>query len=571
MIQITHSHDAMKLKIPSWVGTTIGLLSMGMMPALGAEQIKFSYSLLEFSLPVTDLKTYAQEGKISSQLASYTKYLKPEDIAQLRQVLTEKQKLSPVAVSQFLYSEIGESMLKSAGELIQTDSRQNGFYAIRAALILAAADPKGFTLLNTMRYFPSQSIRINSEELLALMNKLSTLNKETSQALSVIEQQSNTEASAEPPVDISKLPQLYNKSGPFSWQKRAIAFVDTNRKSLTGSIKTRVIQTDIYLPKSQTPAPVVVISHGLGSDRDSFAYLAENLASYGFAVVVPEHPGSDSLQMEALLTGKSQQVFADTELIDRPLDVTFVLNQLEQRSTSDPWLQGKINVQQVGVIGQSFGGYTALVLAGARININQLHKDCKSEPDSVNVSLLLQCRALALGKNSPDYEQIQQNLSNLDLRDRRVKAVIALNPFTSSILGQAGMSRIEIPVVIAGGASDTVTPVLLEQVQAFSWLTTKDKYLGIGDKGTHTDLIGGVSSVILPSSNRFSGSDPELGRIHLQAFSTAFMKVYLAHQTQYRPFLSTSYVKNSNRDEPVKVYFVKSLPPGFPQGLVRQK
>ncbi|MEH1791358.1 alpha/beta hydrolase [Nostoc sp.] len=564
----------MKLKIPAWVATTIGLLSVGMMPALGAEQIKFSYSLLEFSLPVNDLKTYAQEGKISSELASYKKYLKPDDIAQLRQVLTEKQKLSPVAVSQFLYSEIGESMLKSAGELIQTDSRQNGFYAIRAALILAAADPNGLTLLNTMRYFPSQSIRINSEELLALMNKLSTLNKETSQALSVIEQQSNTEISTEPPVDISKLPELYNKSGSFTWEKRAIAFVDNNRKSLTGSIKTRVIQTDIYLPESQTPAPVVVISHGLGSDRESFAYLAENLASYGFAVVVPQHPGSDSLQMEALLTGKSQQVFADTELIDRPLDVTFVLNQLEQRSTSDPWLQGKINVQQVGVIGQSFGGYTALVLAGARININQLHKDCKSESDLVNVSLLLQCRALALGKNSPNYEQIQQNLSNLDLRDRRVQAVIALNPITSSILGQTGLSQIEIPVVIAGGASDTLTPVLLEQVQAFSWLTTKDKYLGIGDKGTHTDLIGGVSSVILPSSNRFSGfsgRDPELGRTHFQAFSTAFMKVYLAHQTEYRPLLSTSYVKNSNRNEPVKVYFVRSLPPGFPQELVRKK
>lgn len=146
-----------------------------------------------------------------------------------------------------------------------------------------------------------------------------------------------------------------------------------------------------------------------------------------------------------------------------------------------------------------------------------MHKDCKSESDSVNVSLLLQCRALALGKNSPDYQQIQQNLSNLDLRDRRVQAVIALNPITSSILGQTGLSRIEIPVVIAGGASDTVTPTLLEQVQAFSWLTTKDKYLGIGDKGTHTDLIAGVSSVVLPSSNRFSafsGRDPELGRIH---------------------------------------------------------
>ncbi|MEH2255309.1 MAG: hypothetical protein V7K60_03650 [Nostoc sp.] len=186
---------------------------------------------------------------------------------------------------------------------------------------------------------------------------------------------------------------------------------------------------------------------------------------------------------------------------------------------------------------------------------------------------MLQCRALALGKNSPDYEQIQQNLSNLDLRDRRVQAVIALNPVTSSILGQAGISRIEIPVAIAAGASDTVTPVFLEQIQAFNWLTTKEKYLGIGDKGTHTDLIAGVSNVVLPSSNRFFGfseRNPELGRILFQAFSTAFMKVYLAHQTEYRPFLSASYVKNSNRDQAVKVYLVRSLPPGFPQGLVRK-
>ncbi|MEH2316478.1 MAG: alpha/beta hydrolase [Nostoc sp.] len=564
----------MKLKIPAWVGTIIGMLSMGMMPALGAEQIKFNYSILEFSLSVSDLKTYAQEGKISSQLASYTKRLKPEDVAQARQVLTEQQKLSPVAVSQFLYSDIGESMLKSAGQLIQTDSGQNGFYAIRAALILAAADPGGLTLLNTMRYFPSHSIRINTEQLLALMNQLSTLKKQTNQALSVIAQQSTKEASTEPPVNISKLPDLYNKSGPFSWQKKAIAFVDTNRRTLTGSIKTRVIQTDIYLPQSQAPAPVIVISHGLGSDRNSFAYLAENLASYGFAVVVPQHSGSDSLQMQALLTGRSQQVFADTELIDRPLDVTFVLDQLEQRSKSDPWLQEKINAQEVGVIGQSFGGYTALVLAGARININQLHKDCKSEPDPINVSLLLQCRALALGKNSPDYEQIQQNLSNLDLSDRRVKAVLALNPVTSSILGQAGLSRIKIPVAIGAGSADTVAPLLPEQIQAFSWLTTQEKYLGIGDKGTHTDLIAGVSTVALPSPKRFSGYsgvDLELGRTYVQTFSTAFMKVYLAHQTEYRPFLTQSYVKNLTHNEPIKAYLVRSLPPEFLQRLVSKK
>ncbi len=73
------------------------------------------------------------------------------------------------------------------------------------------------------------------------------------------------------------------------------------------------------------------------------------------------------------------------------------------------------------------------------------------------------------------------------------------------------------------------------------------------------------------ASNRFSERDPELGRIHLQAFSTAFMKIYLAHQTEYRPLLTGSYVKNSNRNEPIKAYFVKSLPPEFLQRLIRKE
>jgi predicted dienelactone hydrolase len=553
----------MKLKIPTWIGTTIGLLGMGILPALGAEQVNFSYGPLEFSISVSELKTFAEDSKTSKKLASFTQRLKPEQVAQLRQILTKQEKLSSVAVAQFLYSDIGETMLRSAGGTIQPGARQNGFYAIRAALILAAADPEGLTLLNMMRYFPSQSIWIDSNRIFTLKNKLSTLEKETRQAIAVIKQESITEASTEPLVDRSKVPDLFNKTGPFSWQKRTIAFVDLSRRFLMSSHGDRVIQTDLYLPQNQVSAPVVVISHGLGGDRTSFAYLAENLVSYGFAVVVPQHPGSDSVHMQAFLTGKRQQVFPDRELIDRPLDITFVLNQLEQRSTSDPWLQGKINVQDVGVIGQSFGGYTALVVAGAHINIAQLRKDCKPESDLFDISLLLQCRALALGKDSPDYAQIQQTISNLDLGDRRVKAVFALNPVTGSILGQTGLSRIKIPVAIGAGAADLVAPVFSEQIQAFTWLTTPEKYLGVDDKGTHTDLISGVSMVALPSLNLLSGfseADAVLERSLLQTLSTAFMKVYLAQQTDYRTFLSASYINTLDRDDPSKTYFVRSLP-----------
>ncbi|MEH2244071.1 hypothetical protein [Nostoc sp.] len=54
-------------------------------------------------------------------------------------------------------------------------------------------------------------------------------------------------------------------------------------------------------------------------------------------------------------------------------------------------------------------------------------------------------------------------------------------------------------------------------------------------------------------------------------FSTAFMKLYLVYQTEYRPLLTESYVKNLNHNEPIKVYLVRSLPPEFLQRLVRNK
>ncbi len=74
------------------------------------------------------------------------------------------------------------------------------------------------------------------------------------------------------------------------------------------------------------------------------------------------------------------------EFINRPLDVKFLLDELENRDKSDPSIQ--LNLQQVGVIGQSFGGYTALALAGASLNKEQLQKDCQKLNDSLNVSLL---------------------------------------------------------------------------------------------------------------------------------------------------------------------------------------
>jgi hypothetical protein len=165
--------------IPAWLKKVLQQVRLGIlliiafsviafpaMPALGAEQISMFYDPLQFSLSVSALETYAKTGKINDELAFYTKFFKPQYLPIFRQALLYREDVSPFVISQFLYSSNGETGLRKIGELIQTESRQNGFYALRAAVVLAAADSEGLTLLNVMRYYPSNSICIDLSRIL---------------------------------------------------------------------------------------------------------------------------------------------------------------------------------------------------------------------------------------------------------------------------------------------------------------------------------------------------------------------------------------------------------------------
>ena len=223
-------------------------------------------------------------------------------------------------------------------------------------MILAATDPEGLTLLNVLHKFPTRSIRINLQRSLQIAEDLERLINQTNRAIALVNQQSAAAAATQSPVDFSQLPDL-QRPGTFTWNKQTLTLYDRRR--------VRPILTDIYLPSTKAPARVIVISHGLGSDRSSFEYLATHLASYGFAVAVPEHLGSNAQQLRSLMAGRANEVTAPNEFINRAWDVKYLLDELERRGNSDPAFQ--LNLQQVGVIGQSFGGYTALALVGASL------------------------------------------------------------------------------------------------------------------------------------------------------------------------------------------------------------
>ena len=509
-------------------------------PALGAERIYVTYGPVEVSVPIESLALFANEGQIDSNLDGFAQYANESQLAEIRSALQAKAEISQVTIAQFLYTPQGEVLLRRLGRLIQTKARQPGFYAIRAALILAASDPEGLTIVNVLRKFPTYGIRIDLARGLAIANELTSLINRSNQTIAGIAQLSEAQAALQStiPPAVRLQPQL---PGPYTWKKSSVTLTSPNRD--------RTFNMDIYLPqRSRQPAPVVVISHGLGSDRISFQYLARHLASYGFAVAVPEHPGSNAQQIQNLVTGRTNELAEPAEFINRPLDIKDLLDYLTKLSTTDPAYQGQLDLQRVGVIGQSFGGYTALALAGAGINFAQLENDCELENETWNLSLLLQCRARGLERN-------QYNFS-----DPRIKAAIAINPIVSSILGETNLSQIKIPVMLIAGSADTVAPALLEQIQPFTWLTSPNKYLVVMNNGTHFSTIEeSPQSLFLPPAEAI-GPEPALARRYVSGLSLAFMESFLNNKSNFRPYLEPSYALSISEDT-LGLRILRSLTP----------
>lgn len=502
--------------------------------AVSAERLKLSFGLVERSISVDSLEAYAKTGRVNDELAEYLKYVPKQRLGELREVLVAPIPLGSVEVSQFLYSPIGETLLETLSQVIQSEfrnrgqenrnklRRSSGFYATRSALILAAREPQKFTLLNILRKFPSESISIDLFRSFEIALRARNIVNRTQKAVTRINKKSLEETNTE--ALSNNILSYAMQKGRFRYTKQSVTLNDIRR--------IRTFPLDIYLPQTNNPRPVIVISHGLGSDRTSFAYLAEHLASHGFVVAVPEHPGSNSQQLQALLGGIADEVTDPREFVDRPLDVKYILDYLERVSNSNPAYKGRFNMEQVGVIGQSFGGYTALALAGAEINFARLRENCPVDENTLNVSLLLQCQALRL----PEFDY--------KLSDPRIKAAVAINPVDSSVYGKEGFSKIKIPVMIVAGTADTVAPAYPEQIIPFSWLTNENKYLVLMNGGTHFSTIAESPDSTIPVPSQVIGPSPNLARNYTEYLSLAMFKNYVANNSSYRRYLSNNYINS---------------------------
>ncbi|MEB3355659.1 MAG: alpha/beta hydrolase [Synechococcales bacterium] len=494
-------------------------------PVQAAEQIRFQYGLLGRTVQLADLEAFVATGVPGESVRSLLSRFSPETQAQIRAALAARYEVDPVLASQFAYTASGRQLLTEAGDLVRTASGQNGLYALRAALVLAAADPEGLSILNFLRQFPTD-IRIDVGQAIQRAGELSDFLEDTQTQMAFLAEETAAIATTDPPLEFPIDPA---QPGAFPVAMQTLQLHDAQRD--------RTFAVDLYTPdtaslEDRPVSSVIVISNGLGARRDRFDEVALHLASYGFAVAMPDHPGSDRQRLQEFYQGLHVENFDAAEYVNRPRDITFLLDELE-RLDQQEW-GDRLDTNRVGIFGYSFGGTTALALGGARMDVSHLQQDCDTRSAIFNISLLYQCRALDLAADGVDL--------SASFKDERVRAVFVFVPFGRSLYGPQGLSSVDVPVFWEATNQDILTPLVIEQLPSFNWLTTPNRYLAVADGLPHARLTLDVVNRLTNQAIAWEDIKPITERYH-QVLSLTFFQVYVAENETYRPYLSATFAQ----------------------------
>ena len=185
-------------------------------------------------------------------------------------------------------------------------------------------------------------------------------------------------------------------------------------------------------PSTDGPFPLVVFSHGSGGLRQQSASIVETIASHGFVVVAADHVGNTAID-NLIGTQTSFEVSAR----NRVLDVGLLIDEVEAGRLA----AGLADPDRIAVMGHSFGGFTALAVAGG-------------------------------------YEDIEP--------DARIDAIVPLAPASSRISDEA-LAAIDIPMLIITGSDDQTTPVEDESTRPLEL---------VGGPATLVEIDGGTHEVV---------------------------------------------------------------------------
>ncbi|MCX7079669.1 MAG: dienelactone hydrolase [Pseudomonas sp.] len=145
-------------------------------------------------------------------------------------------------------------------------------------------------------------------------------------------------------------------------------------------------------------------------------------------VVAVIHPGDNYKDHSRLGTLSN--------LYGRPLQISEAITA----TLGDPMLSPFVNAEQVGVIGYSAGGETALILSGATPDLDRLRRYCQERPDDYDA-----CNTQ--GELIVDRDDLQP------VADPRVHALLLMAPLSLKF-GRHTLADVHVPVLLYSGDGD---------------------------------------------------------------------------------------------------------------------
>jgi len=288
------------------------------------------------------------------------------------------------------------------------------------------------------------------------------------------------------------------EAGPFRVGVQQITF--TKLSVTTG--KPRALKTDIWYPTdtdkgaisqalggilnaplsdSAVALPLLIFSHGSCGFPGQSLFLTSLMASHGFIVAAPPHPGNEIFDYPNCGTPAQQ---ADS-FFNREPDITFVIDSLLQLNT-DPtsFLYGAIDPTRIGMSGHSFGGQTTL-------------RVCAD--------------------------------------DARVIAGLALAPALMPL--QALVPNIRVPMMVQGGSLDSVTP-FADNTQATYDLLSAPKYLLEIENTGHLAFSDGCFFTLSDCGPGTLSQDE--AHLYVLRYAVPFLLHWIAGDPRFDAFLDPS-------------------------------
>jgi dienelactone hydrolase len=179
----------------------------------------------------------------------------------------------------------------------------------------------------------------------------------------------------------------------------AMAVLEIADQALVDPARGRKVLTRVHAPAEPGRYPTIIFSHGFSSDLGAFNHTARRWAEHGYVVLHPTHADSiafpdatvdphEASTVRRVIAGRATGVDAETRrafvrVLDNPFyldsrlaDVTFLVRCLRGEASLDERVVARVDEGRLGMAGHSYGAYTTLVVAGAK-----LERDCAAASD----------------------------------------------------------------------------------------------------------------------------------------------------------------------------------------------